>query len=86
MFVYNSSTVYLCYVEKCNIPTPRFNMHKADINQLNSLFYSVEWDEALRDFDINSAWTYFSSKSSSFFKRIHYHVNPKKKEKSAHHS
>ena len=33
---------YLCYVEKCNRPTPRFNMYKADLNQLNSLLNSVE--------------------------------------------
>ena len=58
MFVYS-------YVEKCNTPTLRFNMYKAD---LNSLFNSVEWDEALRDFDIDSAWMYFSSKVNSFIK------------------
>jgi len=40
----------------CNRPTPRFSMHKlADINQLNSLLNAVEWDEAVRDLDINSA-------------------------------
>jgi len=43
-------------------------MYKADINQLNSLLNSVEWDEALRDFDINGAWMYFSSKFNSFLK------------------
>jgi len=52
------------------------------INQLNSLLNSVEWDEALRDFDINSAWTYFSSKFDSFLKES---IGPKK-EKSVHHS
>jgi len=49
---------------------PRFNMYKADINQLNSLLNSVEWDEALRDLDINSTWTYFSSKINSFLKEF----------------
>jgi len=43
-------------------------MYKVDINQFNSLLNSVEWDEALRDLDINSAWTYFSSKFNSFLK------------------
>jgi len=40
-------------------------MYKAD---LSSLLNSVEWDEALKDLDINSAWTYFSSKFNSFLK------------------
>ena len=43
-------------------------MYKADINQLNSLLDSVEWHEALKDLDINSAWTYFSSKFNTFLK------------------
>ena len=34
-------------------------MYKPDFN---SLLNSVEWVEALRDLDINSAWTYVSSK------------------------
>jgi len=33
----------------------------------------------VRNFDINSAWMYFSSKFNSFLKRIHSHVSPKKK-------
>jgi len=31
-----------------------------------SLLNSVEFDEALRDLDINSAWMYFSSKFITF--------------------
>jgi len=55
-------------VEKCNRPTLGSNVYQADINQPNSLLNSVEWDETLRDFDINSAWTYFSSKFNSCLK------------------
>jgi len=55
-------------VEKYNRPTPTFNVYKADSNQLNSLLNSVEWDEALRDLDINSAWMYSSSKFNNFLK------------------
>jgi len=43
-------------------------MYKANISQLNSLLNSVEWDEALRDLDINNAWPYFSSKFNSFLR------------------
>jgi len=74
---------YLGYVEKCNRPTPRFNTYKVDINQLNSLLNSVEWDEVPRDLDINSAWTYFSSKFNSFLKES---IPMSVQEKSVHHS
>jgi len=33
------------------IDQPQDLIYKADINQLNSFLNSVEWDEALRDFD-----------------------------------
>ena len=59
---------YSCYVERCNRLTPRFDLYRADFDKLNSLLSLVEWDEALRDLDINSAWNYFSSKFDSFVK------------------
>jgi len=43
-------------------------LYRADFDKLNGLLSSVEWDEALMDLDINSAWRYFSSKFDSFVK------------------
>ena len=57
---------YLCYVEKCNRPIPRFNLYRADFDQLNNLLHSVAWEEALRDLDVDSAWGYFSSLFNAF--------------------
>ena len=36
---------HLCYVKKCNRPTPRFNLHCANSDQLNNLLNSVDWEE-----------------------------------------
>ena len=57
---------YSCYVEKCNRPIPRFNLYYANFDQLNNLLNSIEWEEALRDLDINNAWKYFSSMFNTF--------------------
>ena len=70
---------YLCYAEKCNRPTPRF---KLILTSFKRLLNSVEWDEALRDLDTNSAWTYFSSKFNRFLKESIPMLVQKKKEKS----
>ena len=51
---------YSCYVKKCNRRIPRFNLYCANFDQLNSLLNSLDWEKALRDLDINSAWKYFS--------------------------
>ena len=59
---------YLCYVKRCNRLIPRLDLYRADFDKLNSLLSSVEWDEALRDLDINSAWKYFSNKFNTFVK------------------
>jgi len=47
------------------VDNPKIYMYKAD---LSSFLNSVEWDEILRDLDINSAWMYFSSKLINFLK------------------
>ena len=57
---------HLCYVEKCNRPIPRFNLHYANFDQLYSLLISVEWKEVLRDLDINNVRKYFSSMFNTF--------------------
>ena len=57
---------YLCYVEKCDRPIPRFNLYRAGFNQLNNLLHSVAWEEALRDLDVDSAWGYLSSLFNTF--------------------
>ena len=57
---------YLCYVEKSDRPIPRFNLYRADFNQLNNLLHSVAWEEALRDLDVDSAWGYFSGLFNTF--------------------
>ena len=57
---------YSCYVEKCNRPISGFNLYCADFDQLNSLLSSVDWEEALRDLNINNAWKYFSSMFNTF--------------------
>ena len=43
-----------------------FNLYCADFDQLNSLLNSVDWEEALRDLNINNAWKYFSSMFNTF--------------------
>ena len=53
-------------MEKCNRPISRFNLYCADFDQLNSLLNSVDWEEALRDLNINNAWKYFSSMFNTF--------------------
>jgi len=53
-------------MEKCNRPTPRFNVYKADSYQLNSLLNSVEWDEALRDLDLTVPGCTFLASSIAF--------------------
>jgi len=59
---------YLCYVEKCNTTTQRFNLYHADFNQLNTLLHSVDWEEALSGLDVNDAWNYFSGKFNTFIR------------------
>ena len=77
---------YSCYVEKCNRSIPRFNLYYANFDQLNSLLNSVEWEEALRDLDINNAWKYFSSMFNTFVMECIPMSVPKRKKNFIHHS
>ena len=52
---------YSCYVERCNISVPKFNLYRAEFSKLNSLISSVGWVAVMSDLDIISAWDYFSS-------------------------
>ena len=53
-------------MEKRNRPISRFNLYCADFDQLNSLLNLVDWEEALRDLNINDAWKYFFSMFNTF--------------------
>lgn len=70
---------YLCYVEKCNATTQRFNLYHADFNQLNTLLHSVDWEEALSGLDVNGAWNYFSGKFNTFIRECIPMSIPKKR-------
>lgn len=70
---------YSCYVEKCNRPISRFNLYRADFDQLSNLLHSVDWEEALKDLDTNSAWKYFSSMFSTFITKCIPMSVPKRK-------
>ena len=75
---------YSCYVEKCHRPIPRFTLCCANFDQLNNLLNSIEWEEALRDLDINNAWKYFSSMFNTFIMEC-IRMSVPKKEKFIHH-
>ena len=70
-----------CYVKTCNRVIPTLDFYRTDIDKLNSLLGSGEWDEALRDLDINAAWKYFSSKFNTFVKECIPMSVPKNKKK-----
>ena len=56
------------------------------LTSLMNLLNSVEWEEALRDLDINSAWKYFSIMFNTFIIMECIPMSVPKKEKFIHHS
>ena len=70
---------YSCYVERCNRSVPKFNLYRADFSKLNSLISSVDWVAVMSDFDIISAWDYFSSVLENYIKECIPMSVPKKK-------